>query len=231
MRAWPMKIIQTCAFLMMSCGVLLHADGTVPRTQVSRYPSHMEIDGTGAGAILLKESEVKQRFAADLNREYLVVEVAVYPRHGEMFDVKIDDFSLRVKGNETALKSENPRIAISLLQQTAPHKRDVHVVPYANIGYESSGIHSYPGYNSGGIYTSTGVGVVLGDEEHERTPQDEEVMVMELTEKSLPEGQTDKPVAGYLYFRVDKKMRQDCGNRYSLEFNLYDRTAALELSN
>jgi hypothetical protein len=54
----------------------------VPRTQAQGYPKHVEVDGIGIGAFLLKDADVKQRFATDLNREFLVVEVALYPPGG-----------------------------------------------------------------------------------------------------------------------------------------------------
>jgi hypothetical protein len=227
-----MKVIQACVSLVLSCCLLLSADGTVPRTQATSYPNHIEIEGAAVGAILLKEFEVKERFATDLGREYLVAEVALYPRSGEELDVQTDNFILRIKGKETALKPENPKVIASLLLQTAPQKRDVRVVPYATIGYETGSRYpGYPGHDSGGLYTSTGVGVMLEDKGPTGTPQDEEVMVLELSEKSLPSGQTDKPVAGYLYFRVDKKTRQYSGDRYSLEFDMHDKTVTLLLSN
>ncbi len=235
--------------LAVSCSLSFSADGTVPRLQAANYPSHTEIDGTGVGAVLLKESEVKSRFAAKLSGEFMVVEVAVYPRKGERLEVDPGSFTLRISGDEDARRPENPRVVASVLQGNGPRKSGVRVIPQARVGIDTGPRYpdprydpNYPGYDPtydprydprysrGGVYTSTGVGVVLGGGSGQgQSSNKEEVVATELAEKSLPAGFASKPVAGHLYFRVDKKTQQDRNHRFSLELELQGKTAKLEL--
>ncbi len=237
-----------CLVLLLSSSLLFSADGTVPRLQASSYPSHTEIGGVGIGAVLLKEPEVKRRFAAKLSDAFLVVEVALYPRQGERVEVLPENFVLRLSGTEVALRPENPRVVAAAVQGSGTQNRNVRVVPRAEVGIETGPRYpdprydpNYPGYDPrfdptydpryrrGGVYTSTGVGVILGDSGPGSSSRKEDVTATELSEKSLPGGPASKPVAGHLYFRVDKKTQQDRNVRFSLEVELQGNTARLPL--
>ena len=227
-----MKPIICCSVLLFATAFLMAAQGTAPLKQATDYTNHTEVGGICAGAAILSESEVKQRFVTDLRSDYLVVELAIYPRSGEDLEVVTDRIVLHVDGQERALQSENPKVIASLLQRNAASKREVIVVPQVIVGYETGGGRDpvTGTYNRrSGVYTSTGVGVAIGDAEPPN-PKDEETMALELSEKGLPAGVFRRPVAGHLYFRVDKIVLKNSKSRYELTVDIDGKATTLALN-
>lgn len=165
------------------------------------------------GAEILGQEEVRNTFASDLNRGYLVVEVGLFPEAGKGWDIHNGDFSLRV-GSDKMVRPVSGHTIASILQRKRTQKKakdsDITIYPTATIGYETG-----PQYDptrarvgdgsrrGGGWYGGGGVGVGVGG----GVPQDPSVasadrstMDLELTEKGLPEGDVSHSVAGYLYF-------------------------------
>ncbi len=133
-----------------------------------------------------------------------------------------------------ALRSEPPKVIAASLQKDEVSKRDIAIIPNAEVGYESGrrGYDPRTGtYNrtTGSIYTSTGVGVVVGEASSGSNPKNEEVMALELSEKRLPEGTFARPVAGHLYFRVGKATLKDKKARFGLDFEINDKEGTLAL--
>lgn len=207
--------------LALAAGVLASGPkGTVPRANASLYPAHAERDGASAGAVLLTADQVKRNFAADLARCCLVLEVALYPAKDGRLDVSLNDFTLRVGGTDVAIKPSSPRLLAATLQKTAPARRDVTVSPSVGIGYESGRVYdpATGRTRGGGVYTSAGAGVGVGDKRPASSDSDREVMELELGEKGLPEGTATAPVAGYVYFSTSARKK---GNLpYQLEYTL-----------
>jgi len=194
--------------------------GTEPRAEASRYPASAQQGQLNIGAQLLTAEQIRRAFATELNRNYLVVEVAVFPGNGGSIDVSRSAFALRSAGGDAASKPSNPRAVAAMTQQRSSEGRDVTVYPQVGIGYESGRTYdpiTGQERRGGGVYTSAGVGVGVGPRESAQTEKDREVMELELTEKGLPEGSTHKPVAGYLYFPYPEKKKSDA---YQLECTL-----------
>ncbi len=232
--------------IVLSCSLLFPADGTIPRIQAANYPSHTEIAGVEVGALLLKEPEVKKRFSAKISDEYLVVEVALYPRKGERVEVNPDNIVLRLSGTEVALRPENPSVVAGALERKGGQGRGVRVIPQARVGIDTGPTYPDPRYDpnydptydprydrryprQGGVYTSTGVGVILGESRPGSSPKGGNADGTELAEKSLPSGPASRPVAGHLYYRVDKKTQQDRNSRFSLDVEIAGQSARLPL--
>jgi hypothetical protein len=101
------------------------------------------------------------------------------------------------------------------------------------VGYEtgSSRIDPTTGTRTrtSGIYTSTGVDVVVGDPAGGANPKNEEVMALELSEKGLPKGTFKKPVAGHFYYRIGKEMATDSKAKFGLSYELSGKEGILEL--
>ncbi len=240
-----MRPVLLCLIVLLFCSLAIPADGTIPRPKAANYPSHVEIGSVEVGALLLKEPDVKQRFAAKISDAYLVVEVAVYPQQGERIEVLPDNFVLRLTSTEIALRPESPMVVAGATQKTGSPNRDIRVIPRAEVGIQTGTRYpdprydpNYPGYDPtydprydpryprrGGVYTTTGVGVILGGSDPRAPSSKGDNAATELSEKSLPSGPTSKPVAGHLYFRVDKKTQQDRNNRFSLEVEMMGKTA------
>jgi hypothetical protein len=172
--------------------------GVIPLAQPGEYPYHLERDDFSLGVKVLSRGDVEKLFASDLNRSYVVLEVAVYPAKGGVVKLSEGQFLLRRDQSSDYARAAQPADVARVLQKGNAKRggRDVTLYPQVGVGYSSGG----PYYN-GGWHTSAGVGVGIGSSEPEAsTDADRKTMETELTEKGLPVGTSDKPVAGYLYF-------------------------------
>jgi hypothetical protein len=171
--------------------------GVVPQPQPGDYPYHLDHNDFSLGVKVLSRDQVEKLFASNLNPEYVVVEVAVYPAQGGAIHVSEGQFLLRQdQGHDYARAAEAADVARVLQKGNARRGgRDVTLYPQVGVGYSSGG------YYGGGWHTSVGVGVGIGDSQPEAsTDADRKTMATELSEKGLPVGAVDSPVAGYLYF-------------------------------
>ncbi len=174
--------------------------GIHPRPSVSDYPASDAAGNVTIGAVVLSPEQVRNTFATDLNRSYIVIEVGVYPRGANPVDVSLQDFALRV-GASDMVRAATPRAIASILQQKnagpPPRSSDITLYPTADVGVVSG-----PGGRA--VYTGAGVGVGVGDQGQPPRPgstdRDRMTMRQELEDRALPEGKTSRAVAGYLYF-------------------------------
>ncbi|MBZ5500398.1 MAG: hypothetical protein LAP85_28725 [Acidobacteriia bacterium] len=228
-----MRSLISCLVIILSATLLVAAQGTVPRGEVTAYPNHVEVEGVSLGVSVLKDAEVKQRFVTELGRDYLVVEVALYPKDGVDLKVEPDRFVLRTLDQERAMRSENPKVVVAALRKAEESKKEIILVPHVGVGYESGTGRYDPATGTyrrtSGIYTSTGIDVMVGNPYPDPNPRNEEVMVLELSEKGLPAGTFQKPVAGHLYFRIGKELSKDKATRFELSYELNGKEGALEL--
>jgi hypothetical protein len=190
-----------------------------PRFAAADYPSHATATSASLGAHLLTPEQVHSEFATDLNRGYVVVEVAVYPDDGTRLDLGPGDFVLRVAGTDTDARPAAPRTIAAVLQKTTARDRDVTVYPTVGVGYESGrGYDPWYGGRRGGWSTGAGVGVGVGGNRPRpaSTEADRKTMELELGDRQLPEKVIAAPVAGYLYFPLAPRKK---GTAYVLEYN------------
>src|SRR5271169_2511825 len=80
-------------------------NGIRPRPTPDDYPAREKATGFTLAAAVLTPEQVKKRFATDLNRGYLVVEVAVYPDPGHEVAMAARDFLARFG---SATETERP---------------------------------------------------------------------------------------------------------------------------
>ncbi len=203
------------------------AQGIKPRAQAADFPAQTEGKDFTLGAARIPADEVQAAFTTDLSRRYIVVEVAVYPRNGQPVDVNADDFVLRVAGSKDIVRPVRAKTVAAVLQKSAPADRNIDLYPTVGVGYETGGYDPATGRRGGGLTTSTGLGVGIGNSRPASTPEDRKVMETELTEKGLPEGKTGKPVAGYLYFPSTPKKKAVA---YELEYQSPSGPAVLPLN-
>ncbi|HEX7284557.1 MAG TPA: hypothetical protein VF532_00145 [Candidatus Angelobacter sp.] len=235
-----MKTTRLVAAVLVTAVALL-ADaprGTVPMSSAEKYAAHAEQQGDSIGATLLTPSQTKKVFSTDLDRCCKVIEVALYPKKDGMLEVSLNDFALRIVGQEIATKPSSPELVAGRLQRRAEPKEtasnkgtDVVISPSGGIGYETGGIDPVTGQpRRGGVVTSAGVGVGVGrggspPPKPESTDADRRTMELELREKGLPPGNTASAVAGYLYFSMPQKKNV----KYQLEYNLNGSKVVLPL--
>ena len=208
------------------CALILSAQapGIRPRTDAASYPVHQERDDYSIGAALIPPALMKKMFAANLNRAgYVVVEVGIFPGSGKDVDLFPKDFTLWTGENSAALRPVDGDTVAEILtgsKDDQPRTRD-------NRGINTStgigiGRVSYPdpvtGRQRTGTVTETTAGVGVGGPApmpcrgydcdtmppspapHTSSIQKSHAIAQELWEKSLPDGKTAQPVAGYLYF-------------------------------
>lgn len=177
--------------------------GLTPRRNPADYPSHMERHELALGAALLTPDQVKASFVSDLNRGYLVVEVSVYPAKDHFLDVMRRDFVLKSTDSQVLGRPADPGAIALSLQKAAGSDREISLYPSVGVGYESGPVGYDPvtgERRGGGLRTSAGMGVGVGRSSAGATEPDRSAMEIELSEKGLPEGSTDRAVSGYLYF-------------------------------
>lgn len=208
-----MKLALVC---LLSGAVLFGENGMTPRN-VQDYPVHAEKNGVTIGAAVLSPEQVRNAFATRLAGGYVVVEVAVYPASGQAMDLASMDFLLKLDGASEVVRPTSARSIAGALQRNSsgPAQRGnvIDVIPSVGIGYESGRVYDpvTGRQRNGGVYTSVGVSGSAGGAPQAPPPastgQDRSTMELELREKGLPEGQINRPVAGYLYFPLPSKKK------------------------
>src|SRR3954469_22282339 len=200
-----------------------------PRATAHEYPAVKEESTFTLGAAQLSLKQVRKAFVSNIGKDYVVVEVAIYPKG----DTKIvpQDFALRLADEKTTIHPADPQVMASQINEKDQKGTDVAVYTVTGITYTSGSVYDDPYYNNGrggrGLSTTSGVMVEMsGKEKDPKTSDaDHKAMVAELNEKSLPAVTTAKPVAGYLYFSA--KLAK--GARYQLEYQTTDGPISIAL--
>lgn len=184
--------------------------GVRPRADVGEYPTRQNADGVSVGAAWIARSEVKKIFATDLNSAgYVVVEVGVFPMQGREADISPADFMLLTDSGSAVRPVDGDAIAGVIARKRDPglqKKSDV----YNTTGVSISRVPTIdPASGRQGHTTVVGAeeGVGIGAPPYGSAPYpsapsgpNQNAMEQELWTKSLPDGKTTVPVAGYLYF-------------------------------
>lgn len=168
----------------------------------------VELGGVALQARILTAKQTASVFSTELDRGFLVAHVVLRVEPGRVLDVSLPDFSLA--GYQfTATPWTAEKVARHLTENT-PAVREVTVSPQATISYES-GPRYYDPYEGrvrgGGVRTSAGAGVGVGEVRPGATPADKRVRELELKDKALLEGIVNGRVEGYLYFPVKAKRK------------------------
>jgi hypothetical protein len=186
------------------CSLLAAAGdtGVPPRAHASDYPVHQSAKTAELAATILPVGQIERVFSAEIARQYVVVEVAVYPHDGQTFDIDWFDFAL--KSGATVSHVEKPRdVATPWPEKSGIPDKPVSLISETGVVYSRSS-DPVNGRRSGwGTYE--GVGVTNDPRAAAPPPapkqgQDPQVVEQRVRERSLPQGQTRIPVAGYLFF-------------------------------
>jgi hypothetical protein len=242
-------------FTSISALVLMAAaPGIRPRAGANSYPEYSKLADFSIGACLIPPEQVKKMFKTDLNHAgYVVIEIGVFPAPGKDIDLNPTDFTLSVGEKSAALRPVSPDTIAEHVAgpPEVPHPRgpfDVNTSSGIYIGHGS-----YPGTDPGTgrkanrTVTGTEVGVGVGGPaprpcrgydceptapyppppQHSPT-QNINVISQDLWEKSLPDGKTAHPVAGYLYF--SKPPRKANNTAWELRYENADARTRVALS-
>lgn len=201
--------------------------GIAARPKPSDHQAQAALTDFKLGASCLSRLDVRKEFSSDLNRGYLVVEVAFYPASGKSVEVDPGQIFLRLAEDGKPIRPAEARMIARTLQKASSGDRDVAVYPSVGVGYETGGRYdpNTGRTTRGGWTTDVGVGVGIGNGSGGATDEDRKVMELELTEKGLPKGTFSSPVSGYIYFPAP----QTLATSVVLDVNVAGRQTKLTL--
>lgn len=220
----PALGLSILALAAVNCAAQQQPKGVPARSSPDDYPARVSVDGVTFAAAALSPDQIKHTFAFDISKYYVVFEVAIYPGMTTP-TIDADGFVVRTAAKSEAVRRSDPvTVASANQQKNLPRdpSRWPTVVAATSVGYES-GRDPCTGRPVHGTYTSTQVGVGIGDDGAPRYPspggypQDRELLERQLWEKSLPEGRLVHPAAGYLYFPASL-LKKKSGNAYQMEY-------------
>jgi hypothetical protein len=181
-------------------------EGVRPRGTAAVYASQVQTETATVAASVLTPEQVKQRFAFDVSKSYVVVELAIYPVAGHPAVVQDGDFRIRLSNqSELVDPVEAATVAANIQQKNTPARSTVGRPVYSevNAGY-GRGTDPYTGRPVSSVYLGGGVATASPDPNPYPAPggfpEDRALLEEQLWHRSLPEGSVTQPVAGYLYF-------------------------------
>jgi hypothetical protein len=217
--------------LIASAGLLAFAadTGVPPRASASDYQAHQTTPSAVLAASIVPAKQIEKMFSADIAKQYIVVEVAIYPQNSQPFDVDWFDFGLKV--GDTVAYVEKPRdVATPWPEKNKIPDKPVTVVTEAGVVYGRSS-DPVNGRRSGwGTYEGVGV---TNDPRAASPPQprqgpDPQAVEQRVQQTMLPEGAATAPVAGYLFF-PQYNLRKAKGAEKQLQWSHQGGSAVLRL--
>jgi hypothetical protein len=190
--------------------------GLQPRPSSSDYPVSKTAKEAAIGALLAPGDQVKKILPDEISRKYVVVEVAIFPQDGSDVDVTSLDFALKFGPDDIRYPS-TPHDLAGVWKEKQPslpsHGPEVHGETGVTYGSGNDPVNG----RTRGWSTYEGVAVSNGhpsdappvDAPPPPPPYDPYVVEARAKEKALPEGQTSRAVAGYLYFPRSTKKRKN----------------------
>ena len=183
--------------------LLRAGDGFPPRAKASDYAAHKAVKSGILAVSRIPARQVEKEFSPEIARQYIVVEVAAYPRDADSFEVDWADFSMKI--GDTMVRAEKPRdVATPWPEKQPVDKNGPKVVTETGVIYSRTN-DPVNGRRSGwGTYESVGV---TNDPRAGAPPPpppkqgpDPWVVEKRIRERILPEGPVRSAVAGYLFF-------------------------------
>jgi len=212
---------------MLACifgvAMIAHASdpGVPPRAASTDYPVHGQAGTATIAAAIVPPNQVSKMFSPDINKDYIVVEVAIYPENGVPFDARSADFSLRV--GQRIGRADTPLDVAPWPDRRVPAIHSpVDVTAEVGVAHESDNDPVY-GRSHG---TATYTGVAVSSPGHDNLPPppdprvDPRVVQDKVQRMALPEGDTKVAIAGYLYFPqyAKRKKSDEIELRYAKDY-------------
>ncbi len=216
---WSMNATLCCALFLIPAAVASD-NGVPPRRNASDYPVQQTVKtpaGLAAvGAAIVPADQVRKMFSSDISRDYIVVEVAMYPTDGKSFEADRYDFGLKIggsKGDRVAHADSPSDVALPPFERRpdlgGPESK-VNVTQEAGVAVARTNDPYYGKRTSVGTYEGTTVSNGPAPRSQPAPDGvDRRAIEAKLRDKALPDGPTAKAVAGYLYFPVSKKRKND----------------------
>ena len=184
-------------WLFFCCTLSLVGQATTPKDKVTEYPLSAETTEASIGAEFMIHSVMSQEQTWVAN-DFLIVEVALYPKGKREITVTNSMFTLSIDGKKTT-GAQSPYMAASEMTN-----------PYMDMGAGGSQREGprFPGDtrpDQNRLPAPPG-GAPRDDSGVERKPR--QTMREAVIESALPEGKSDKPVSGLLYFPFRGKLKK-----------------------
>jgi hypothetical protein len=177
--------------------------GLTPRGKPSDYPVHDTAKTAIIAAAIVPPDVVRKILTPDIGKGYVVVEVAIYPEDGHSFDVDLMDFSLKI--GDQVIHADKPRD----VAMPWPEKKTTLGDRGPAVTTETGVIVARgPNPVTGRPQTSAGTweSVSVSNDPRGRNPPppsskpDQSAAEARVRARALPQGETKRVVAGYLYF-------------------------------
>lgn len=188
---------------------LMAQRGLEPKPKAADYPVSARGEGVEIGAEYLVHTlpSGKDSFFVP---DYLVIEVAVYPAKGEVLELSGGQFWLRINKKKQPLAAQPAGfVAASLKYPDWNYRRSVEAGgSMGNVGIilgRDAPVGRYPGDPNARRRLPEPTKVPQQPQQVEREPQ--QTGDQAATETALPEGKTEKPVSGHLYFEYKGKAK------------------------
>ena len=179
--------------------------GTEPKASADEYPVHTQLGDGAVGAEYMVHSFSRGQ-AYYLAKDYLVVEVALFPAEGKKLEIHFSDFQLRINGRKPALLPVAPEMVASSLDHAELSDRPRPVVA-ASVDNRTVVLgappQQRPPYPTDPRTEPRPIPRVPQDDDasgiEHPAPERADVLVVDV---ALPEGPQERkgPVSGYLYF-------------------------------
>jgi hypothetical protein len=195
--------------------------GVPPRRSASDYPVQQTVKTPGGlaavGAVIVPDDQVRKMFSSEISRDYIVVEVAMYPADSKSFEADRYDFGLKIsngsKGDRVAHADAPSDVALPPYERRpdlgGPESK-VNVTQEAGVAVARTNDPYYGKRTSVGTYEGTSVSNgPPPPSQQSGSGVDRHAIESKLRDKALPEGPTTRAVAGYLYFPAAKKHKSD----------------------
>jgi hypothetical protein len=196
--------------LALAIGLVLPAQDSPPRSKASDYPAHVQLPRFELGAEYLVHNIPAEK-GEYWAKEYLVVELAVFPSTREGVRISANQFVLRINGKKTVLLSDSPGTVAAALKYPDWEARP-NLTASAGIGDAGVVLGAppatarFPGDNRG--VATRPIPKDPGDQDTYGLRQDTGPPIEQaIAVAALPEGQVDRPVKGCLFFRFSGKIK------------------------
>jgi hypothetical protein len=188
--------------------VAIAADtGVPPRSASTDYPVHGTAETATIAADVIPPNQVAKMFSSEIGKQYIVVEVAIYPGNGVPFDVESVDFALRV--GQRVGRADRPIDVAPWAERRDSARLPVDVTTETGVIYQRSSDPVYGRQQSVGTYTGVGVSAPGQNVPPPPAPKaDPRALYEKVRRSALAEGATKTVIAGYLYFPQYAKRRK-----------------------
>jgi len=115
-------------FLLLGLASPAEFRGLRPHVSRADYAVTCFTESIGVAATLIKPEQIRHLFGAEIDRNYIVVEVGFYSKNRSAFEVRHADFRLRNRPSRTLIKPADPKMILaslsspvnSLVERTLP---------------------------------------------------------------------------------------------------------------